>query len=92
MDVKYRMVSLTVAASGAVKSADEYPEYSITFHADGTADFVMSGAPVPGLPWTADGNSATVEYYGKTLQCTLSDGALEMDFFGSMLLKMEPEE
>ena len=92
MDVKYRMVTLTAVASGAVKSADDYQEYSITFHADGTADFVMSGAPVPGLPWTVNEDGVAVDYSGNALQCTIEDHALEMNFFGSMLLKMVPEE
>ena len=92
IDVKYRMVTLTAVASGAVKSADDYPEYSIVFHADGTADFVMSGAPVPGLPWTVNDDGVSVDYFGKPLQCAIGDGELEMDFFGSMLLKMIPEE
>jgi hypothetical protein len=90
-DVKYRMTSLTAVASGAEISAENYQEYSVTFHADGTADFVMSGAQIPGLPWTADGNGIALDYSGNKLQCTLEDGVLQMDFFGSMLLKMAPQ-
>lgn len=92
MDVKYRMTSLIVVASGAEKSADEYQEYSVTFHADGTADFVMTGQLIPGLSWTADESGITMNYSGNELKSTLQDGVLQMDFFGSMILKMKPEK
>ncbi len=91
-EVIYRMVSFVAVASGAEKSADVMPEYSLTFHADGTADFVMSGAPVPGIPWTTDEDGIALDYFGQTIRCTIDDGTVIMDFFGSMRMKMVPQE
>ena len=90
LDVKYICVSadsrghhLDASALGA--------EYSIVFHADGTADYIMSGTPVPGLTWKMDGVDAVVDYFGSAeLRFTPGDGFITMDFFGSMLLRMEP--
>ena len=91
-DVKYRMTSFIAVASGAEISGENSAEYALTFHADGKADFVMAGAPVAGLPWTADGDTITVDYFGNKMQCTMEDGLLKLDFFGSMLMKMAPQE
>ena len=67
-------------------------EYAVTFHPDGTADFVLSGTPVPGLNWRMDGDDAVIDYFGSMeIRFTIGDGFLTMDYFGSMLLRLEPE-
>ena len=67
-------------------------EYAVTFHPDGTADFVLSGVPVPGLNWRMDENDAVIDYFGSMeIRFTIGDGFLTMDYFGSMLLRLEPE-
>ncbi len=68
-------------------------EYAVTFHSDGTADFVLSGMPVPGLSWRMDGNDAVIDYFGSMeIRFTIGEGYLTMDYFGSMLLRLEPEQ
>lgn len=59
-------------------------EYSMTFHADGTMDFVMVGTSIPGLVWTqgvvqTDAGEAAaflVDYYGNTLGSGVDRGRL----------------
>ena len=68
-------------------------EYAVTFHSDGTADFVLSGVPVPGLNWRMDGADAVIDYFGSMeIRFTIGEGYLTMDYFGSMLLRLEPEQ
>lgn len=67
-------------------------EYAVIFHPDGTADFVLSGTPVPGLSWRMDGDDAVIDYFGSMeIRFTIGEGYLTMDYFGSMLLRLEPE-
>ena len=91
-DVKYVTVSITVTASGAVLGPDSMPEYAITFHTNGTADFVMSGVPVEGLPWTAAETGIKLDYFGQEIGFTPENGGVTMNFFGSMLMEMMPQE
>ena len=71
-------------------------EYALTFHADGTADFVMVGQPFHGLPWTegtADGAPAfLVDYYGTTFTAVLTEAGFDMNYFDAMLLHFVPAE
>ena len=67
-------------------------EYAVTFYPDGTVDFVLSGMPVPGLNWRMDGADAVIDYFGSVeIRFTIGEGYLTMDYFGSMLLRLEPE-
>ena len=63
-------------------------EYSILFHEDGTADFVMSGTAVPGLPWHANETGIAIDYYGQTVQVVITESGLDMDYFGAMTLHL----
>ncbi|MDO4836876.1 MAG: leucine-rich repeat protein [Clostridia bacterium] len=63
-------------------------EYSILFHEDGTADFVMSGTAVPGLPWHSNETGIAVDYYGQTVQVVITESGLDMDYFGAMTLHL----
>lgn len=75
-------------------------EYSLTFHADGTADFVMVGTSIPGLPWTqeivqTDAGEATafvVYYYGSKMEAVWTEEGFDMNYFDSMLMHFVPEE
>lgn len=63
-------------------------EYSLTLHGDGTADFVMVGTSIPGLPWTQDGATLTIDYFGQVMTATVTDEGIELNFFDSMMLHM----
>ena len=74
-------------------------EYSLTFHADGTVDFVMVGTSVPGLTWTqgtvmtdaGEAEAFIVDYYGNTLEAVCTEQGFDMNYFDSMLMHFEPE-
>lgn len=75
-------------------------EYSMTFHADGTMDFVMVGTSIPGLVWTqgvvqTDAGEAAaflVDYYGNTLEAVWTEEGFDMNYFDSMLMHFAPED
>lgn len=82
--------TLDAAALGA--------EYSVVFHEDGTLDFVMAGADVPGLKWETskvqkdaeEVDAYQVIYFdGSELNFILTENGFELDFFGSMILFFE---
>ena len=92
MDVKYTAVAAKEKESGKELGPESIgAEFAITFHADGTADFIMAGAEMKGLPWTRDGNEIEVNYYNRAIPCVLEDGAVMLDFFGGSILKMVPQ-
>lgn len=87
LDRKYLCVSADV--SGVTMDAAMLGgEYSLTLHGDGTADFVMVGTSVPGLPWTQDGNTLTIDYFTQVMTATVTDEGIELNFFDSMMLHM----
>ena len=74
-------------------------EYSVLLHQDGTVDFVMAGADIPGLTW-AYGKTPTdageldgviIDYYGQPLYLVPTDTGFDMDYFDSMLMHFAPE-
>ena len=74
-------------------------EYSLTFHADGTVDFVMVGTSVPGITWTqgtvltdaGEAQAFIVDYYGNTLEAVCTEQGFDLNYFDSMLMHFEPE-
>ncbi|MGN0801548.1 MAG: leucine-rich repeat protein [Candidatus Faecivicinus sp.] len=74
-------------------------EYSMTFHADGTMDFIMVGTSISGLVWTqgvvqTDAGEAAaflVDYYGNTLEAVWTEEGFDMNYFDSMLMHFAPE-
>lgn len=75
-------------------------EYSLVLHEDGTVDFMMAGAEIPGLTWTT-GMIATeagnvegflLDYYTDKLNVVPTEKGLDMDYFGSMLMHFAAEE
>ncbi len=91
MDIRYTAKS--AETNGVTMDASMLgAEYSLTFHADGTADFVMAGTPVPGLSWTQGEGIITVDYYGTPMQVTPTGEGFDLNFFDSMLLHLVPAE
>ena len=75
-------------------------EYSLVLHEDGTVDFMMAGAEIPGLTWTT-GMIATeagnvegflLDYYTDKLNVVPTEKGLDMYYFGSMLMHFAAEE
>ena len=98
LERKYVCVSAEV--SGYIMDASMLGgEYSLTFHADGTVDFVMVGTSVPGLTWTqgtvmtdaGEAEAFIVDYYGNTLEAVCTEQGFDMNYFDSMLMHFEPE-
>ena len=95
LDRKYVCISADIDGY-AIDASLLGGEYALTFHADGTADFVMVGQPFHGLPWTegtADGAPAfLVDYYGTTFTAVLTEAGFDMNYFDAMLLHFVPAE
>jgi hypothetical protein len=90
MDTKYVCVSFVTSGHRSDASVLG-SEYSVIFHADGTAEFAMAGTPVPGLHWVPDGNHAVIDYYGNgELRFVPGEEGLWMNFFGSMDMLFTP--
>lgn len=89
LEVKF--VCTSADSSGHILDASALgAEYAILFHADGTADFTMSGAQVPGLTWWVEDGAAVMNYYGAgQLRFTPNEQGLSLDFFGSMIMQFE---
>lgn len=66
-------------------------EYALTFHADGTVDFVMVGNLISGLKWTQDEDSFLIDYYGTPMEVSLTEDGLDMNYFDAMLIHFAPE-
>lgn len=91
MDVRYVCQS---AETGGI-TQDAYAlgaEYAMTLHADGTADLVIAGIPVPGLSWTQADDIITLDYYGTPMAAAMTETGFDLNFFDSMLLHMVPAE
>ena len=100
LEVKYVCTSADIVDSGVTIQASALGggEYAVTFHQDGTAEFVLVGTPVPGLSWTYgkvqtdDGEKdAFVMNYldGTPYVFICTDAGLDMNFYGSMLMHFE---
>lgn len=74
-------------------------EYSVLLHQDGTVDFVMAGADIPGLVWTygkvptdaGELDGVIIDYYGQPLYLVPTDSGFDMDYFDSMRMHFAPE-
>ena len=91
LEKKYIAVSANVG--GFVMDASRLGgEYSVTFHADGTATFVMTGQEAPGLKWTMSGDDFVIDYFGAgEMRFTPDADGLKLNFFDSMIITMVPE-
>ncbi len=75
-------------------------EYSLLFYENGTCDFSMAGAMMPGLSWGL-GNVAvgltqieafSINYYGTMFNAVPTSTGFDMDFYGTMTLHFVPAE
>lgn len=64
-------------------------EYALTFHANGTVDFVMVGNTIPGLKWTQGDGSFIIDYYGNTMEAILTETGFDLNYFDTMLMHFE---
>ena len=92
-EVKYTCVTLKDKNNGTPVDAASrgMASYAVLFHEDGTAEFTMAGPAITGLTWTETDGVYSLNYFGNTIVCTPSGEGLEMDFLGSLLLQMNPE-
>jgi len=62
-------------------------EYSLIFHDDGTADFVVVGAAMPSMPWEmlANGNYQ-IDYFGTKMEIVWTENGFDMNYFDTMLM------
>ena len=87
MDIRY--VCQSAETEGVTLDASLLGgEYSLTLHADGTADFVMVGSLIPGLPWTQDGETILIDYFGNSMVALPTETGFDLNFFDSMLLHL----
>ena len=92
MDVRFVAVTY-IGPDRELDAAVLGAKYSFTLHADGTADFTLSGTPVPGLAWRVDGADTVIDYFGAgEIRLTPEeDGRVLMVFMGAMTLRMSGE-
>ena len=99
MDIKF--VAKTYTSFGTVQDASTLgAEYAVTFHANGTCEFVMAGINTPGLTWglqeVAMGltkmEAFVINYYGVNYNCIPTETGFNMDFYGTMNLHFVPAE
>lgn len=67
-------------------------EYSMTFHANGTMDFVMVGTLIPNLSWMQGEGVYVIDYYGTPLEATLTEEGFDLNYFDSMLMHFTAEK
>lgn len=90
-EVRYVCTSYT-AAGFTMDASTLGVEYAVTLHANGTADMILGGVPLAGLPYTVADGLCTLDYYGMSLVCTPTDAGFDMDYFGSMMMHFVPAE
>ena len=98
LDRKYVCVSADIDGY-AIDASLLGGEYALTFHSDGTADFVMVGTGIPGLRWTpgtvqtdaGEAEAFLVDYYGSSMAAVWTEEGFDMNYFDSMLMHFAPE-
>ena len=95
-----KFIATTYTSFGQTNDASVLgAEYSVTFHENGTSDFMMGGVVMPGLTWglkqVALGLKqvdAFVISYGADYNFIPTDTGFDMDYFGTMTLHFELAE
>ena len=98
-EVKYVLETADVQGYNMSASMLGGVEYSLTFHENGTADFVLAGATVSGLPWTqqriatedGEADAFVIDYYGTPMNVILTDAGRDLNYFDSMLMHFVAE-
>ena len=88
-EVKYTGVAFS--SQGIEMDASVMPEYSVIFHADGSASFTMAGNELPVLQWTADGEDVVIEYAKQQLRFVPEGDGFTVDIFGTITVRMSPQ-
>ena len=99
LEVKYVLETADVQGYTMSASMLGGMEYSLTFHENGTADFVLSGAMVSGLTWTqqrvttedGEADAFVIDYYGTPLNVILTEAGCDLNYFDSMLMHFVAE-
>ena len=96
-----KFICKTADVSGYTMDASALgAEYSVVFHSDGSAEFVLAGTAVPGLTWTqekvqtenGEADAFVIVYLdGTPLEYVITDAGFDMNFYDSMLMHFEPE-
>ena len=99
MEIKF--VATTYTSFGTTVDASTLgAEYAVTFHANGTCEFVMSGMSTPSLTWglqeVAMGltkiEAFVINYYGTAYNFIPTETGFDMDFYGTMNLHFVPAQ
>ncbi|MBP3452975.1 MAG: hypothetical protein J6M20_04590 [Clostridia bacterium] len=99
MDIKF--VATTYTSFGNTMDASTLgAEYSVTFHANGTCEFIMAGINTPGLTWglqevamgLTKAEAFVISYYGVNYNCIPTATGFDMDFYGTMNLHFVPAQ
>ncbi len=99
MDIKF--VATTYTSFGNTMDASTLgAEYAVTFHANGTCEFIMAGINTPGLTWglqevamgLTKAEAFVISYYGVNYNCIPTATGFDMDFYGTMNLHFVPAE
>ena len=99
MDIKF--VATTYTSFGNTMDASTLgAEYAVTFHANGTCEFIMAGINTPGLTWglqevamgLTKAEAFVINYYGVNYNCIPTETGFDMDFYGTMNLHFVPAQ
>jgi len=99
MEIKF--VATTYTSFGTTVDASTLgAEYAVTFHANGTCEFVMSGMSTPGLTWGLQAvamgltkiEAFVINYYGTAYNFIPTETGFDMDFYGTMNLHFVPAQ
>lgn len=99
MEIKF--VATTYTSFGTTLDASTLgAEYAVTFHANGTCEFIMAGINTPGLTWglqevamgLTKAEAFVINYYGVNYNCIPTATGFDMDFYGTMNLHFVPAQ
>ena len=67
-------------------------EYSMIFHADGSAAFVVVGNEMPGIGWVMlENGNFEIDMFGTRMEIVWTDEGFDMNYMDSMLMHFVPE-
>ena len=67
-------------------------EYSLLFHEDGNAVFVVVGGEMPGITWKQlDSGNFEIDFFGTPMEIVWTDKGFDMNYMDSMLMHFVPE-
>lgn len=89
-----RMICRNYTASGFTLDASTLgAAYELTLHEGGTADMVLAGVAVTGLPFSvAEDGSYVIDYYGMQMICIPTTEGFDLDYFGAMTMHFVPAQ